>query len=75
MVLEMLEMNHAGEQEAALRVLKTVVPCTVRSKHKDKTPFRYCMQTFAGLYLKQKYSRHICLLVHFADFTLFLFVK
>jgi len=53
MLLEVLEMNHAGEQEAALRVLKTVVPCTVRSKHKDKTPFRYCMQTSAGLYLNK----------------------
>jgi len=42
-VLELLETSQMTEQQAALRVLKTVVPCSVRSKPRDKTSFRYCV--------------------------------
>ena len=40
-VTEIMEMNLASEQDDALRVLKMVVPCSTRSKRKDKTSFRY----------------------------------
>jgi len=38
----MSDMNGITEQEAALQVLKTVVPCNVRSKQREKASFRYC---------------------------------
>jgi len=41
MMLEMLEANAASERDSSLRVLKEVVPCIVKPKHKDNTAFRY----------------------------------
>jgi len=70
----MLEMSHTTEQEAALRVLKTVVPCSVRPKQKEKTSFRYCLLPLVSLYLQAKVGSHISmhsLLDPFSDILLF----
>jgi len=57
--IETLEMNATSEQEAALRVLKTVVPCSMQSKCKDETSFRYCIQMSAYLCLAKYVAMHI----------------
>jgi len=50
--LEMLaEMSRDSEQAATLQVLRSVVPCSTRSKHKDINCFRCCLHFVSGAML------------------------